>query len=63
MKPKENIMQSLEKRIAALESMRGGGLKALTDDELEAPIAALVKRIAEDEAAQFNPVENSLAQH
>ena len=56
-------MQSLEKRIAALESMRGGGLEALTDDELEARIAALVKRIAEDEAAQFNPVENSHAQH
>ena len=56
-------MQSLEKRIAALESMRGGGLAALTDDELKAHIAALVKRIAEDEAAQFNPVENSHAQH
>ena len=56
-------MQSLEKRIAALESMRGIGFAALTDDELEAHIAALVKRIAEDEAAQFNPVENSLAQH
>ena len=63
MKPKENTMQILEKRIAALESMRGGGLEALTDDELEAHIAALVKRIAEDEAAQFNPVENSHAQH
>ena len=56
-------MQSLEKRIAALESMRGGGLAALTDDELEAHIAALVKRIAEDEAAQLDPVENSRAQH
>ena len=56
-------MQSLEKRIAALESMRGGGLEALTNDELEAHIAALVKRIAEDEAAQFNRVVNSLAQH
>ena len=56
-------MQSLEKRIAALEFMRGGGLEALTDSELQEHIAALVKRIAEDEAAQFNPVENSHAQH
>ena len=44
-------MQSLEKRIAALESMRGNRLEALTNDDLEAHIAALEKRIAEDEVA------------
>jgi uncharacterized small protein (DUF1192 family) len=57
-------MQSLEKRIAALESMRGTGLEALTDDELEARIAVLVKRIAEAEAAHdVNPLEVHHAEH
>lgn len=57
-------MPNIEKRIAALESMRGTGLEALTDDELEARIAALVRRIAEDEAAQkVNLVEVHHAQH
>lgn len=34
-------MQSLEKRIALLECRRGAGLEALTDEELDARIAAL----------------------
>ena len=45
-------MQSLEKRIAALEATRRGGLKALTDEELEARIAELKERVAAEEGAQ-----------
>ena len=57
-------MLNLEKRIAALESMRGTGLEALTDDELDARIAVLVKRIAEAEAApDGNPGEVLHAEH
>ena len=57
-------MQSLEKRIAALETMRGSGLEALTDDELEARIAALTERINADEAAQAaDPVDVYHAEH
>lgn len=52
-------MQSLEKRIAALEATRGGGLKALTDEELEALIAALKERVAAQEAARAaDPVKD-----
>ena len=51
-------MQSLEKRIAALEATRGRGLKALTDEELHALIAALKVRVAVEDAAQAaDPVE------
>ena len=51
-------MNSLEKRIAALESMRGTGLEALTDAELEACIAAATKRVnAEDAAKAASPLE------
>lgn len=44
-------MQNLEKRITALEAVRGTELEAMTDDELEARIAALKKLIAEEETA------------
>lgn len=51
-------MQSTEKRIAALENRRGAGLEALTDDELDARIAALKERIALEEAVQAaDPME------
>ena len=56
-------MQSLEKRIAALEATRGRGLKALTDEELEAHIAALTKMVNAEEAAQAgSPMELHLAE-
>jgi uncharacterized coiled-coil protein SlyX len=51
-------MQNLEKRIAALEVRRGSGLESLTDDEIDARIAALNERIAVEEAAQVaDPAE------
>lgn len=57
-------MQSLEKRIAALENMPGSGLEALTDEELDARIAALEERIAAEETAQAaDPVEVHHAEH
>lgn len=56
-------MQSLEKRIAALEAMRGGGLKALTDEQLKARIAALTEMANAEEAAQAgSPMELYLAE-
>lgn len=45
-------MINLEKRIAALEGERVTGLAALTDEELEARIAALKEQIRAQEAAQ-----------
>lgn len=57
-------MQNLEKRIAALEAMRGSGLKVLTDEELEARIAALTECIAALEVAQtVDPLEVHHAEH
>lgn len=44
-------MQSLEKRLIALEAGRGSSLATLTDEELDARIAVLDKRIAAAEAA------------
>ena len=55
-------MPSIEKRIAVLEAKRGSGLESLTDDELDARIAALNERIAAKEARQTaDPLEATYA--
>lgn len=38
-------MQNLEKRLTALEAVRGAGFAHLTDEELDARIATLRERI------------------